>query len=318
MKAIKAKFLDINIRSIGGSVNDALLIHSAICSLQNVSVTTICHGFTASAATLIAQSGKTRKVCSNSLYLVHQSINVAYGNANMMKESLSDLEKVDTIIAGLYASRSGNTIESCRELIGRNNGNGEWLTPQEVIDLKLADEILPLTSSVNLDTDLFNEFGYPQIPENLIPVNKVDEGVFNHLYNNFINFINNSKMKKDWKTVNQILNVEGLELKEGAVSIQEAQMQIIEDKFTSMNSALDAEKEKATTAENKLNDATAKITEKDTEIAGLKTQIENLKNGAGDTTHDVRKETDNVDGNKETDDFFNTAKSAMELYKILP
>ena len=321
LKAIEAKYLDINIKSPGGSVNDALLIHSTICTLENVSVTTICYGFTASAATLIAQAGKKRKICSNSLYLAHRALNVALGNVNEFREKLTDLEKIDTTIAKLYADRSGNSIDIYQELMNRNNGNGEWLTPQEVIDLKLADEILQLTSSVNMDTEeLLSEFRYPKIPDNIFPAapsGKDYENLFNRFINYFnssnINSNNNITMKKEWKTVNQILNVEGLEVKNGVVTLSEAQMQNIEDKLS--EGASDTEKEKTTVVDEKKPDDEPKVSEKDKEIQALKIQIENLQKGAGDTTKDVSKETDAT--NAENDDFTNTVKNAKELYKIL-
>ena len=51
---IEAPEVVVNIRSTGGDVNDALLIHDALRQLP-ARVTTRCYGYTASAATIIAQ-----------------------------------------------------------------------------------------------------------------------------------------------------------------------------------------------------------------------------------------------------------------------
>ena len=52
---IEAPEVVVNIRSTGGDVNDALLIHDALRQLP-ARVTTRCYGYTASAATIIAQA----------------------------------------------------------------------------------------------------------------------------------------------------------------------------------------------------------------------------------------------------------------------
>ena len=62
----------VDIRSTGGDVNDALLIHDALCSLD-AHITTRCYGYTASAATIIAQAASPgcREISANALYLIH-------------------------------------------------------------------------------------------------------------------------------------------------------------------------------------------------------------------------------------------------------
>ena len=56
---IEAPEVVVEIRSTGGDVNDALLIHDALRQLP-ARVTTRCYGYTASAATIIAQAPKMR------------------------------------------------------------------------------------------------------------------------------------------------------------------------------------------------------------------------------------------------------------------
>ena len=52
---VAAQHVVVNIRSTGGDVNDALLIYEALMGLE-AQVTTRCYGYTASAATIIAQA----------------------------------------------------------------------------------------------------------------------------------------------------------------------------------------------------------------------------------------------------------------------
>ncbi len=53
--AIEAEEVVVTIRSTGGDVNDALMIHDALTQLKG-RITTRCYGYTASAATIIAQA----------------------------------------------------------------------------------------------------------------------------------------------------------------------------------------------------------------------------------------------------------------------
>ena len=58
LKDIKSPAITVNIRSLGGSVNDALLIHDTLSGLK-ATVTTNCYGYVASAATIIAQAASS-------------------------------------------------------------------------------------------------------------------------------------------------------------------------------------------------------------------------------------------------------------------
>jgi ATP-dependent protease ClpP protease subunit len=318
---LKVKNLEVNIRSLGGYVDDALLIHAAICGLKDTKVTTICYGYTASAATLIAQAGKTRKITSNSLYLTHRCIMLALGNANDMREALSSSEATDEVIAGLYADRSGEPIETFKELINRNNGNGEWLTPNKVLELKLADEVIKLTSSVNLDVDLLAEFKYPEIPEDLLLSTNFDvkeENLLNRLLDESrkifqpINTNSKSKptMKKEWKSVNQVLKVEGLEEKEGSVNLTSEQVQALDGEITDLGAKLETATNDKTKAEND-------VKEKDQRIKDLEAEVETLKKTPGANSNPVKKETDEPSEEGE-DDFSNTIKNSRDLFGKLP
>ena len=73
--AVEAQRIVVNIRSTGGDVNDALLIHDAL-KQTGAHVTTRCYGYVASAATIIAQAASEgcREISANALYLIHTSV----------------------------------------------------------------------------------------------------------------------------------------------------------------------------------------------------------------------------------------------------
>ena len=173
-KAFKGKIAEIgkanprkvvvNIRSTGGDVNDALLIYDALKEVKNVE--TICYGYTASAATIIAQAaaqGK-RKMSANGLYLIHRASTSVEGNAGEFEAKIDLLRKTDERIAAIYAEASGRPAEEFVALMGENNGNGKWLNAEEALAAGLIDEI---TSKTKI-TNEFNpeEQGLPALPQN--------------------------------------------------------------------------------------------------------------------------------------------------------
>ncbi len=143
IRAIRAAEVIVNIRSTGGDVNDALLIHDALRSLEG-RVITRCFGYTASAATVIAQAASEgcRELSANALYLIHRSVCATEGNAEELAARLDLLRKTDERLAEVYAARSGRGPETFIDLMGENNGNGRWLAPNEAIAAGLADRIV--------------------------------------------------------------------------------------------------------------------------------------------------------------------------------
>lgn len=133
----------VNIRSTGGDVNDALLIYDALCALD-AHIVTRCYGYTASAATIIAQAASEgcRQISANALYLIHNSICSTEGNAAEMEAKADLLHKTDRRLAEVYAARSGRSAEEFETLMNENGGSGRWLSPEEVVEAALADEII--------------------------------------------------------------------------------------------------------------------------------------------------------------------------------
>lgn len=140
---IEAPEVVVNIRSTGGDVNDALLIYEALKSLPG-RVITCCYGYTASAATVIAQAASAgcRRIASGALYLIHNSVCATEGNAAELEASTDLLRKTDERLAALYAERSGASVEGFVALMAENNGAGRWLSPDEAVEAGLADEVI--------------------------------------------------------------------------------------------------------------------------------------------------------------------------------
>lgn len=132
----------VNIRSTGGDVNDALLIYEAL-KATGAKITTCCYGYTASAATIVAQAASEgcRLIAPTSLYLIHNSLCSVEGNADELQAEVDMLRQTDCRIAEVYASRSGRIAEDFLTLMSENGGRGRWLSPAETIAEGLVDAI---------------------------------------------------------------------------------------------------------------------------------------------------------------------------------
>lgn len=132
----------VNIRSTGGDVNDAMLIYEALKS-TGAHITTCCYGYTASAATIVAQAASEgcRLIAPTSLYLIHNSLCSVEGNADELQAEVEMLRQTDSRIAEVYASRSGRSVEDIRALMSENGGRGRWLSPMEALAEGLVDAI---------------------------------------------------------------------------------------------------------------------------------------------------------------------------------
>ena len=163
IKQLNAKHIVVNIRSTGGSVNDALLIFDALSELD-ASVTTRCYGYVASAATIIAQAASPglREISPNALYLIHCSESSAEGNSLSMAATLDMLNATDQRIASIYAAKSGRHAKNFIDLMNQNNGKGRWLSAQEALDAGLVDSIIASSTPSHLSR---NQSDYRELLE---------------------------------------------------------------------------------------------------------------------------------------------------------
>ncbi len=166
IRQISTPEIIVNIRSSGGNVNDALLIHDILCESKK-QITTRCYGYVASAATLIAQAASKgrREMSANSLYLIHQSISSGAGNAGTLEQTVDLLNQTDRRIAELYAARSGKSIDHFIQLMAMNHGNGKWLSAREAKSAGLIDRVIPAQTLDNQTRQIVQQLNLPALPE---------------------------------------------------------------------------------------------------------------------------------------------------------
>lgn len=302
----------VRINSMGGSLDHGLDIADRFGEHGNVEVDL--YSMNASAATLATLKAKKVSMSSSGFYLIHKVMNWVdiWGNMNAdeIAQTIEDLtknkeenQKMDLVIAQMYSEKTGKSINEMLNLMKV----GGWLTATEAKEWGFVDEIINVKDKINLGemSNKLNAFG--------LPTNFISKSNF------FTNIKTSEPMNKQPLKINAILKVEQLESTENdGVFLNEAQIETIDKEIETLEDRVNTLTTEKNNAEQRAITAEAQVTEKDNEIAGLKTQIENLKNNPGaTTTTGPGKETDGKTDEVE-DEFFNTASAAKSLYDVLP
>ena len=137
ISTITAPEIEVQINSPGGDVFDGLAIFNAL-RLHPARIITRVDGLAASAASAIAQAGDHRIMVSSSQMMIHEAWGVCVGPAGDMLDMAALLEQQNTVLAELYAERSGGDVDHLRQLMAAET----WFTAQQAVDEGLADEVL--------------------------------------------------------------------------------------------------------------------------------------------------------------------------------
>ncbi len=309
----KDKEVIVRINSLGGSLDHGLDIAEQFAQHGNVTVEMF--AFNASAATLASLGAKKIRISSSAFYLIHKVMNWidVFDSLNAddiekviadLTEKKNDLNKMDLVVAEKYSKRTGKSISEILSLMKK----GGWISAKEAKEWGFVDEIIETTQKPNY-SNFINSVEKFDLPTNSL------------FETNFFTNNNSEKMKKQYKTVNELLNIETLESSDEGAYLNEDQISTINSKLEEMQNSIDEkdteianQKAKTTEVENKLKDSETKIENKDKEISNLKTQIENLKKNPGDETQTNVKETDGKEEPKEED----VVTNAKDLLNALP
>ena len=128
--------IEVHINSPGGDVFDGIAIYNAIAQRPG-NVTTVVDGLAASAASFIAQAGKTRIIAPGAMMMIHDAFGVCMGNAADMREMAGLLDQVSGNIADIYAAHTGKPVDGWRGAMQAET----WYTAQEAVDAGLADKL---------------------------------------------------------------------------------------------------------------------------------------------------------------------------------
>jgi len=132
-----------HINSYGGHVSAGLAIYNALKS-HKAKITTIVDGFACSIASAIFMAGEERIMNSASMLMIHNVWNYTCGNANELRKTADDLEKMTDVVCNTYRE-AGLTIsdEELKNMLDAES----WLTPSEALDSGFATSIQKATES---------------------------------------------------------------------------------------------------------------------------------------------------------------------------
>lgn len=142
--------IDICINSGGGDVFAGMAIYSMLKRHEGHKTVYI-DGLAASIASVIAMAGDTIIMPENAMMMIHNAWSCAGGDKAKLRKIADELEKIDGMIAGVYAARGTRDAEDYAAMME----NETWFTAQEAMEAGLIDSIgeaINIAASIDGDT----------------------------------------------------------------------------------------------------------------------------------------------------------------------
>lgn len=148
-----ADSVNLYINSMGGSVKEALGIHSALQRCP-AAVTAYIDGFAASAASVVAMAAKKVIMPRNTAMMIHNAAWYAYGNPAELRKSADDLEVINMAAIQAYTMHAGDKLPPAelRKMLDAET----WLTAEDCVKFGLADEFANEDADVEKTAKAFN------------------------------------------------------------------------------------------------------------------------------------------------------------------
>lgn len=257
----KGQPVRLKVSSPGGDVAEAVAMSSLMAEHGNVTVEFI--SFNASAATILAFGAKSIEMHEDGMWLAHKcSLGVdIWGqlNADQLEDTIKDLqnkkksaEAIDLMIAQKYINRSGKSLKEVITLMEEER----WMPASEAKEWGFIDRVIPGVHKkpqvTNEITDCFTALGLPlpviaseEKPEpessDKSLVSQIIDGIKGLFPTGNRTDISNLNtvisMRKEFTFINQILNSEGVEEKDGKIPLTVENLQAINDAIKVANDA---------------------------------------------------------------------------------
>lgn len=135
--------INLHINSLGGDVIEGIAIFNLL-KQHPAKVNVYVDGFACSIASVIAMAGDTVYMPRNTMMMIHNCWSWISGNAQDMRKTADDLDKIMETSIESYLSKIKIEREELVELLNAET----WLTAEECYEKGFADELLPLSETV--------------------------------------------------------------------------------------------------------------------------------------------------------------------------
>jgi ATP-dependent protease ClpP protease subunit len=276
IKALKSERITVKINSLGGDVNHALSIYDLL-EEHPAEITTQIIGLCASAATVIAAAGTTRKMSRNALFLIHQCSSwLGRVNQTQLAAEIESQQTVNKRILNIYTDKCGKDKEKDIEtLFAANGGQGKWIEADEALRIGFITDIYNESKKAAcIDKKSFINSALPELPQQHAgflseetetkPQNEKTDKYYQSFLKDLKNlfFNNNTKTYPPMKNLFPLLCLAACLTdeaynKEKGVTFSDTELQAIEKslkEFSDLKTAFEAEKKAKETAQNSLTE----------------------------------------------------------------
>lgn len=136
LKDLDVDTIHVHINSYGGEVAEGLAIYNSL-KQHTAKVKTYCDGFACSIASVIFMAGDERVMSNASMLMVHNPWTYTEGNAQELRKTAADLDKMSQASINAYMERVSITEEEVKQLLNEES----WLLPSEALDYGFATSV---------------------------------------------------------------------------------------------------------------------------------------------------------------------------------
>lgn len=264
--------IDFTISSGGGSVTEGMAMGDLIANYPNETTATGI-GLVASIATVVLLSAKKVKMTENSFLMIHRPWSQAVGNSDELEATAELLDKMEEKLLDIYVNAVEKRVNSdeinLRKKIKKMLASETWLTAQEAKEFGFIDEIVK-TGEKNIDLlPLQNSLTkFINVPAALLINNKKNDDMGNSILEKIKSLLNQTEIP-------QVIDAPAaVDSKVDEVVItDEMAIEILKAKgYTVLNA------EEMTALSEKSNEQSTSITEIETVLETLSTELVALRN----------------------------------------
>ena len=267
----KGKELNLVISSGGGSVTEGMAIADLIANYPEETTATGI-GLVASIATVVLLSADKVKMTENAFMMIHRPWSYTMGNAAELEATAELLDKMEAKLLDIYTAsvikRKGSQ-DNLENKITEMMAAETWLTAQEALEFGLIDEIVKVGEK-NIDLlPLQNSLSkFINVPAALLINNKKNDDMGNSILEKIKSLLNQTE------TLEVIDAPAAVDSKvEEVVITDEMAIDILKAKgYTVLNA------EEMTALSEKSNEQSTSITEIETVLETLSTELVALRN----------------------------------------